>query len=142
MWGEGYGGSLALLAMSNFKSSIRCSVVIDPVSNWAAHLREAPAHQKSKLRAEFGDERVDETRDFLDHFSPLDTAGNNLEAIPSSSPVLLFGKPGKLANIFREKKQSGWMLKKIKSSRIAEEEDRFLEATLFLRNILIHPTSR
>ncbi len=141
MWGKGYGGSLALLAMSKFNSFIRCGVAIDPVTNWVSHLRDAPAGKKSWLRAEFGDERDSKTRDFLDHFSPLDAFVKNPESISSSSPVLLLGKSGKLAEVFREKKKTAWVLKQTTSSKTAGEEHQFLASVSFLIKNLLPPPS-
>ncbi len=141
LWGEGYGGSLVLMAMSNFNSFIRCGVAIDPVANWVSHLREAPVGQKDRLRVEFGDERDGKTRDFLDRFSPLDAFGKNPEAISSSSPVLLLGKAGKLAEAFRVKKKTVWVLKETTSSKTARKEHQFLAAALFLiKNLLPSPS--
>jgi len=142
LWGEGYGGSLALLAMSRFNSFIRCGVIIDPVANWEEHLRMAPAAQKDRLRMEFGDERDEEGREFLDRFSPLDTAGKNLESIPSTSPVLLLGSAERFEKVLREKKKTVWALREANSPQTARREQRFLAAVHFLQKGLVLPSPR
>lgn len=142
LWGEGYGGSISLLAMSKFNSFIRCSVVVDPVTNWVEHLRGAPVEQKERLREEFGDERDDKLRAFLDRFSPLDAAGNNMDSIPSTSPVLLLGRAGRLGKIMRDKKKTVYLLKATSLPQNSEEEYRFLTAAHFLRKHLSSLPSR
>ncbi len=137
LWGEGYGGSLALLAMSNFNSFVRCGVVVDPVANWVEHLRAARAGQKNRLREEFGDEREVKEREFLDRFSPLDDAGKNLDSIPATSPVLLMGKAESLVKVMREKKKTTWVLTDTVSAKRAKEEQRVLAGMLFLKQKLL-----
>jgi hypothetical protein len=142
LWGEGYGGSISLLAMSQFNSFIRCSVVIDPVTNWIEYISGAPAGEKERLREEFGDERDDKLRAFLDHFSPLDTAGNNVESIPDTSPVLLLGRACQLGKIMRDKKKTVYLLKAKNLPQNSKEEHRFLTAADFLRKHLSSLPSR
>ena len=136
LWGEGYGGSLALLAMSSFNSFIRCGVVIGPVANWGEHVRGAPSWEKTHLRAEFGDERDGKIREFLDRVSPLDSAGNNLDAIPTSSPILLLGQCGQLRGVLNAKKKTAWVLPSADLTETAKRERWFLAAALFLKKNL------
>jgi len=137
LWGEGYGGSLTLLAMSNFNSFVRCGVVVDPVVNWVDHLRETRAGQKDRLREEFGDERKAKEREFLDRFSPLDAAGKNLGSIPATSPVLLMGEIGPLGKVLRVKKKTAWVLLDTSSAKRDREEDQALAGMLFLKQKLL-----
>ncbi|MDP7011896.1 MAG: prolyl oligopeptidase family serine peptidase [Verrucomicrobiota bacterium] len=136
LWGDGYGGSLALLAMSNFNSFVRCGVTTDPMENLLEYLREAPAGQKDRLRLEFGDVRNVKEREFLDRFSVIDAAGKTIDSIPSTSPVLLLGKAGRLEKALREKKKTGWVLEDSISPPRAREQQRFLAAVLFLQQHL------
>ena len=142
LWGEGYGGSLTLLAMSNFNSFVRCGVVVDPVVNWVDYLRGARVDQKDRLREEFGDERKVEVREFLDRFSPLDAAGKNLGSIPLTSPVLLMGEIGPLGKALREKKKTAWVLPDTPSinKKRVREENRALAGVLFLKQKLLSQT--
>ena len=136
LWGEEYGANIALLAMSSFNSFIRCSVVIGPVVNWREYLRGAPPWEKTHLRAEFGDERDRKNLEFLDRVSPLDSAGNNLDAIPATSPVLLLGQSGRLRRVLDTKRKTAWALSGAGLTEMAKHERWFLAAALFLKKNL------
>jgi len=136
LWGKGHGGSLTLLAMAEFNAFIRCGVAEEPVTNLVTHLRAAPAEWRERLRAEFGDERDEKMREFLDRISPLDEAGKNLSAVPNASPVLLLGATKPLCDAMREKKKSVWIFKPGELSGMAEKRQRFMSAALFLKKNL------
>ena len=142
LWGEGYGGSISILAMAKFNSFIRCSVLVDPVTNWVEYISGAPAGEKERLREEYGDERDEKLRAFLDRFSPLDAAGNNLESIPVTSPVLLLGRACRLGKVMHDKKKSVYLLKTKNLPQNYEEKYRFLTAAGFLRKHLSTLPSR
>ena len=94
------------------------------------------------MREEYGDERDEKLRAFLDRFSPLDAAGNNLEPIPVTSPVLLLGRACRLGKVMHDKKKSVYLLKTKNLPQNYEEKYRFLTAAGFLRKHLSTLPSR
>ena len=72
--GGSHGGYLALAAMAQFGDRIRCGIDIAGFSDFETSLRDERASAIDYWRAECGDERDPETREFLRSISPLSRA--------------------------------------------------------------------
>ncbi|MGH3025777.1 MAG: S9 family peptidase, partial [Gaiellaceae bacterium] len=70
--GRSYGGSLALAALDDYNDRLCGGIDFGGITNFVTFLQRAPAYRSGTLRAEFGDERSSDTRDFLDRISPID----------------------------------------------------------------------
>jgi dipeptidyl aminopeptidase/acylaminoacyl peptidase len=69
--GTAYGGYLALESLADYNDRLRGGIDIGGITDFIALLRDAPADRRELLRAEYGDERDPEVREFLQRISPL-----------------------------------------------------------------------
>ncbi len=81
--GGSYGGYMVLASLVHFSPRIRCGVDIVGVSNFVTFLENTADYRRDLRRAEYGDERIPEMREFLESISPL----NNAERI--TSPLMV-----------------------------------------------------
>jgi len=72
--GTGYGGYVALASLADYNDRLRGGIDIGGITDFLALLENAPADRRDQLRAEYGDERDPDVRDFLRRISPLGTS--------------------------------------------------------------------
>ena len=72
--GGSYGGYMALAAMMHYSHRLRAGIDISGISSLETCLRDALDCAVAGWRAEYGDERDPETRQFLRTISPLENA--------------------------------------------------------------------
>lgn len=69
--GVGYGGYVALASLADYNDRLRGGIDIGGITDFLALLQDAPADRRDQLRAEYGDERDPDVREFLRRISPL-----------------------------------------------------------------------
>ncbi|MDB5324061.1 MAG: hypothetical protein JWN40_5692 [Phycisphaerales bacterium] len=69
--GGSYGGYMTLACSVHFADRIRCSVDVVGISNFVTFLQRTEPYRQDLRRAEYGDERDPEMREFLTSISPL-----------------------------------------------------------------------
>ncbi|MCK4825104.1 S9 family peptidase, partial [bacterium] len=72
--GGSYGGYMVLSSMFNYNDKIKCGVDIVGISNFVTFLENTKEYRRDLRRAEYGDERDPEMRDFLNQISPTTNA--------------------------------------------------------------------
>ena len=72
--GGSYGGYMVLASLVHFGDRIKCGVDVVGVSNFVTFLENTAPHRRDLRRAEYGDERDPEMREFLESISPLNNA--------------------------------------------------------------------
>jgi dipeptidyl aminopeptidase/acylaminoacyl peptidase len=72
--GGSYGGHMTLAVATYYPDRIRCALDIVGPSNLATFLEHTSAYRQDLRRAEYGDERVPEMREFLNRIAPLNNA--------------------------------------------------------------------
>ena len=82
--GGSYGGYMVLASLVHYSPRIRCGIDIVGVSNFVTFLENTADYRRDLRRAEYGDERIPEMREFLESISPL----NNAERITSRLMVV------------------------------------------------------
>ena len=75
--GGSYGGYMTLASMTHFNDRLRCGVDVVGISNFVTFLERTEAYRRDLRRAEYGDERVTEMREFMQRTAPL----NNVKKI-------------------------------------------------------------
>ncbi len=83
VFGDSYGGYLALAAMVNFGDRLRGVVDVAGITDFISFLTNTAPYRQDQRRAEYGDERDPDMRAYLRRISPL----TNAERI--SKPVLV-----------------------------------------------------
>jgi len=81
VWGEGYGGYLALLAAGYFPDAVSAAVDVSGLVDLPGFLEAAPPYRREALRQEYGDERRPEVRAVQERLSPLH--------VPLKAPLLV-----------------------------------------------------
>lgn len=72
--GGSYGGHMTLATAARYSELIRCSIDIVGISNLRTFLENTQGYRRDLRRAEYGDERDPEIREFLDRTAPLTMA--------------------------------------------------------------------
>lgn len=67
--GESYGGFVSLASLIRFPNQIKCAIDVVGITNFVGYLENTAAYRKDLRRIEFGDERIRETKDFLNRIS-------------------------------------------------------------------------
>jgi dipeptidyl aminopeptidase/acylaminoacyl peptidase len=75
--GGSYGGHMTLAVSTYYSDKIRCSIDIVGMSNLVTFLERTEAYRRDLRRVEYGDERDEKMREFLNKIAPL----NNVEKI-------------------------------------------------------------
>jgi dipeptidyl aminopeptidase/acylaminoacyl peptidase len=73
--GGSYGGYMVLAAMVHYNDRLRAGIDVVGISNFVTFLTNTKPYRQDMRRAEYGDERDPEMRDFLVEISPLTHAG-------------------------------------------------------------------
>jgi dipeptidyl aminopeptidase/acylaminoacyl peptidase len=68
--GGSYGGYMTLASMVNFSDQLRCGIDIVGISNFITFLENTQEYRRDLRRAEYGDERVPEIREYLEKIAP------------------------------------------------------------------------
>lgn len=69
--GGSYGGYMVLASLVHFGPQIRCGIDIVGISNFVTFLENTADYRRDLRRAEYGDERIPEMKEFLHSISPL-----------------------------------------------------------------------
>src|SRR5437667_59903 len=73
--GASYGGYMALATLITYGERLRGGIDFMGISNFVSFLRDTSGYRRDLRRTEYGDERDNGTRVFLDRISPLTNAG-------------------------------------------------------------------
>jgi dipeptidyl aminopeptidase/acylaminoacyl peptidase len=69
--GGSYGGYMVLASMVHFNDRLRCGVDVVGISSFLTFLKNTQDYRRDLRRAEYGDERDEAMRAFLDKIAPL-----------------------------------------------------------------------
>jgi len=69
--GGSYGGYMVLASMVHYSDRLRCGVDVVGISNFLTFLRNTQDYRRDLRRVEYGDERDDKMREYLENISPL-----------------------------------------------------------------------
>jgi dipeptidyl aminopeptidase/acylaminoacyl peptidase len=69
--GGSYGGFMVLACMVRFNDQLRCGVDVVGISNFLTFLKNTQDYRRDLRRAEYGDERDEKMRQFLENVSPI-----------------------------------------------------------------------
>jgi dipeptidyl aminopeptidase/acylaminoacyl peptidase len=68
--GGSYGGYMVLASLTHFPEQIKCGVDVVGISNFLTFLKNTQDYRRDLRRAEYGDERDEKMREFLEKISP------------------------------------------------------------------------
>lgn len=73
--GGSYGGYMCLASMEHFADRLRCGIDVVGISNFLTFLKNTQDYRRDLRRAEYGDERQEDMRKFLEKISPTTNVG-------------------------------------------------------------------
>lgn len=74
VYGGSYGGYMTLASSVHFSDRLRCAIDVVGISNFNTFLKNTESYRRDLRRAEYGDERIPEIRDFFERTAPLNNA--------------------------------------------------------------------
>ncbi|TVS12536.1 MAG: S9 family peptidase [Wenzhouxiangella sp.] len=83
VYGGSYGGYMVLASLMHYSDRLAGGINIVGISNFVTFLENTAGYRRDLRRAEYGDERIPEVREFLESISPT----NNAERI--SAPLFI-----------------------------------------------------
>jgi len=74
VFGGSYGGYMVLATSVNYSDRLRCGIDLFGITNFTTFLENTSDYRRDLRRAEYGDERIPEMRQYLDSISPLNNS--------------------------------------------------------------------
>ena len=74
VYGGSYGGYMVLASMTHYDDRLRAGIDVVGISNFVTFLENTEDYRRDLRRAEYGDERDPEMREFLERISPTNNA--------------------------------------------------------------------
>jgi Dipeptidyl aminopeptidases/acylaminoacyl-peptidases len=71
VYGESYGGFMSLASLAHYSDRLAGAIDVVGISNFTTFLQNTEGYRRDRRRAEYGDERDPEIRDFFDRISPV-----------------------------------------------------------------------
>jgi dipeptidyl aminopeptidase/acylaminoacyl peptidase len=145
VFGASYGGYMSLATAVHYGERIRAAVDRAGISNFVTYLENTQGYRRDLRRVEYGDERIPETRAFLERISPL----NNVDRIDTpllivqgrNDPVVPESESAQMVAALRQRGRTVWYMNALNEGHnYARKENRdvFEQVTyLFLRQFLL-----
>jgi dipeptidyl aminopeptidase/acylaminoacyl peptidase len=145
VFGGSYGGYMVLSSMFHYNDKLKCGIDIVGISNFVTFLENTEEYRRDLRRAEYGDEREPEMREFLESISPtnhVDKISKPLFVIQGANdPRVPASESEQMVKSIRENGGAVWyMLAKDEGHGFDKKEnrDRMTEAiALFLEEYLL-----
>lgn len=144
--GGSYGGYMVLASMTHFPNDIRCGVDVVGISNFLTFLKNTQDYRRDLRRVEYGDERDEKMRAFLEKISPANNSdkikkplfvvqGKNDPRVPLSESEQMVKKirdrGGKVWYLMAKDEGHGFAKKK-------NADYQFLATIMFLKEHLLN----
>jgi dipeptidyl aminopeptidase/acylaminoacyl peptidase len=143
--GGSYGGYMVLASMVHFSDRLRCGVDVVGISNFLTFLRNTQDYRRDLRRVEYGDERDEDMRQFLDRISPnnhVDKMKKPLLVVQGKNdPRVPLAESEQMIAALREKGRNPWyLMAKDEGHGFAKKRNadfQFLVTVLFLQKHLL-----
>ena len=76
VYGSSYGGYAALASLIQYNDRLAGGIDVSGISNFVTFLENTDGYRRNMRRAEYGDERDPEMRDFLNSIAPVNRSSN------------------------------------------------------------------
>ncbi len=145
VYGGSYGGYMVLASLIHFGDRLRAGVNVVGISNFVTFLENTADYRRDLRRAEYGDERDPEMREFLERISPLtrasDIGGALFVAHGANDPRVPASEAEQIVQAVRDAGHDTWYLLALNEGHgfaRKENRDAFLElAVLFFEEHLL-----
>jgi len=110
--GGSYGGYMVLASMVEFSDRLRCGVDVVGISNFVTFLEHTKDYRRDLRRAEYGDERDEAMRAFLERISPANRAERIKKPLlvvqGQNDPRVPWGESEQMVKAIREQGGTVW----------------------------------
>jgi dipeptidyl aminopeptidase/acylaminoacyl peptidase len=143
--GGSYGGYMSLACMEHFNDRLRCGVDVVGISNFLTFLKNTQDYRRDLRRVEYGDERDEAMRAFLEKISPT----TNVKKIKKplfvvqgkNDPRVPYTEAEQMVKAVRENGGAAWyLMAKDEGHGFAKKKNadfQFLATIAFLREFLL-----
>ncbi len=144
-YGGSYGGYMVLASLIHFGDRLRAGVNVVGISNFVTFLENTADYRRDLRRAEYGDERDPEMREFLESISPLNRTseirGELFVAHGANDPRVPASEAEQIVEAVRAEGHDVWYMLALNEGHgfsRRENRDAFIElAALFLSEHLL-----
>ncbi len=114
VYGGSYGGYMVLAALTTYPERLRAGVDMVGIANFITFLENTAPYRRDLRRAEYGDERVPELREFLTRISPVHNAARIRSALfvahGANDPRVPAGEAEQIVRAVRENGADVWYM--------------------------------
>jgi dipeptidyl aminopeptidase/acylaminoacyl peptidase len=143
--GGSYGGYMTLAVATNYAERIAGAVDIVGISNFVTFLRNTESYRRDLRRVEYGDERDEAMRAFLERISPLTNAQKITKPLfvvqGRNDPRVPYTEAEQIVAKLRESRTPVWYLRAENEGHgFARKENadfQFYATVMFLRETLL-----
>ena len=144
--GGSYGGYMVLASMIHFADKLRCGVDVVGISSFLTFLKNTQDYRRDLRRVEYGDERDQKMREFLEKISPLTQARRINKPLlvvqGKNDPRVPVTEAEQMVKAIRDGGGKVWyLMAKDEGHGFAKKRNadyQFLATILFLREHLLH----
>jgi dipeptidyl aminopeptidase/acylaminoacyl peptidase len=112
--GGSYGGYMTLASMVHFSDQLRCGIDIVGISDFLTFLANTQSYRRDLRRAEYGDERIPEVREYLDKIAPAKNVAKITKPMMvvqgQNDPRVPLSESEQMVAALRENKNETWYL--------------------------------
>jgi dipeptidyl aminopeptidase/acylaminoacyl peptidase len=114
IYGGSYGGYIVLASMIHYADRIAAGCDMVGISNFVTFLENTRSYRTDNRRAEYGDERDPEMREFLEEISPLSRANEIVKPLfivhGENDPRVPVGEARQMFEAVRQNGQDAWLM--------------------------------
>ena len=144
--GGSYGGYMVLASMVHFADKLRCGVDVVGISSFLTFLKNTQDYRRDLRRVEYGDERDEKMREFLEKISPLTQASRITKPLlvvqGKNDPRVPITEAEQMVKAIRDGGGKVWyLMAKDEGHGFAKKRNadyQFLATILFLREHLVN----
>jgi dipeptidyl aminopeptidase/acylaminoacyl peptidase len=143
--GGSYGGYMVLASMIHFDERLRCGVDVVGISNFLTFLKNTQDYRRDLRRVEYGDERQEAMREFLEKISPTTNVGKIRKPLlvvqGKNDPRVPLTESEQMVKAIRDNGGAAWyLMAKDEGHGFAKKRNadfQFLVTIRFLREYLL-----
>jgi len=144
--GGSYGGYMVLACMTHYSDVLRCGVDIVGISSFLSFLRNTQDYRRDLRRAEYGDERDEKMRAFLEQISPTSNVRKITKPLlvvqGKNDPRVPMSESEQMVKAIHEQGGTAWyLMAKDEGHGFAKKKNndfQFLATILFLQEFLLN----
>lgn len=144
--GGSYGGFMVLASMTHFNDQLRCGVDVVGISNFLTFLKNTQDYRRDLRRVEYGDERDERMREFLQKIAPIANVHKIKKPLfvvqGKNDPRVPLSEAEQMVKAIRDQNGTAWyLMAKDEGHGFAKKKNndfQFLSTILFFKQFLLN----